>query len=99
VLKLGGAIAYARCDEACTVTLAATLRMGGSSFRLRRGTRSAVAADTRLRLRARLTRQARRALRRALRRGRRPTARLSLEAADPADNFSPVLRRFVRARR
>ena len=99
LLRLGGAIAYARCDEACTVTLSATLRIRGSAFRLRQSTRSADTPDTRLRLKASLTRQARRALRRALRRGRRPTAQLSLEAGDAADNFSEATRKTVRARR
>jgi len=99
VLRLDGAIAYARCDEACTVTLSATLRTRESMFRLRQSIRSADAPDTRLRLKAKLTRQARHALRRALRRGRHPRVRLSLEAADASDNFSPVARRSVRARR
>jgi glucose/arabinose dehydrogenase len=99
VLRLGGAIAYARCDEPCTVSISGRLRVRGRSFRLRRSSKEAAAADRRLRLRAKLTRRSRRALRRALRRGRHPRVRLALRARDGVGNRSALARRAVRARR
>jgi glucose/arabinose dehydrogenase len=101
VLRLGGAVAYAGCDEACTIAAAGVLRVGKRRLRLAGARRVARASQVgrRLRLKAGLKRRQARILRRALRRGRRPTVRLSLRATDPAGNRSPVTRRTVRVRR
>jgi glucose/arabinose dehydrogenase len=98
ILRLGGAVAYGRCDEACTLTLTGRLRIGSRSFRLRRARRSAT-AGTRVRLRARLRPRSRRALRRALRRGGRPRARLTLQAVDAGGSPAAPRVIVVRARR
>jgi glucose/arabinose dehydrogenase len=98
VLRLRGAVAYARCNEVCTVAASGTLRVGRRAFRLRRVTR-AVRLSRRARLKVRLTRPGTRALRRALRRGRRPYVRLGLRATDPAGNRSRLVRATVRVRR
>jgi glucose/arabinose dehydrogenase len=92
-----GAIAFARCDESCTVSMSGRLRTGGRSYRLR-GARRAAARGQRIGLRVRLTRRASRALRRALGDGRRVRIPVALRARDRAGNRSPLLRRVVRAR-
>ena len=101
VLRLRGAVAYAGCNEACTVSAAGVLRVGKRRLRLAGARRVARASQVgrRLRLKVGLKRRQARILRRALRRGRRPTVRLSLRATDPAGNRSPVTRRTVRVRR
>ena len=101
VLRLRGAVAYAGCNEACTVAAAGVLRVGKRRLRLTGARRVARASQVgrRLRLKVGLKRRQARILRRALRRGRRPTVRLSLRATDPAGNRSPVTRRTVRVRR
>jgi len=71
MLRLNGVLAYARCDEPCTVTVSGRVRAGGKWVRLRQDTRSTDTAGARVRLKAGLSRQARRAVRRALRRARR----------------------------
>jgi glucose/arabinose dehydrogenase len=99
VLRLGGAVAYARCpDEPCTVSMTASLRIGPLSYPLRRA-QKALAANRRGRLRARLTRRARRALRRALRRGKHPRVDVALRARDGAGNRSAARRAQLRVRR
>jgi glucose/arabinose dehydrogenase len=101
VLRLRGAVAYAGCNEACTIAAAGVLREGKRRLRLvgaRRVARSSQ-AGRRLRFKVGLKRRQARILRRALRRGRRPAVRLSLRATDPAGNRSPVTRRTVRVRR
>jgi glucose/arabinose dehydrogenase len=98
VLRLRGVVAYARCNEACTLVAAGTLRVGRRAFRLRRATRT-VRPSRRARLKVRLNRRSARALRRALRRGRRPSVRVRLRAADPAGNRSRLIRATVRVRR
>jgi hypothetical protein len=101
VLRLRGAVAYAGCNEACTIAAAGVLRVGERRLRLAGARRVARASQVgrRLRLKVGLKRRQARILRRALRRGRRPTVRLSLRATDPAGNRSPVTRRTVRVRR
>jgi glucose/arabinose dehydrogenase len=101
VLRLRGAVAYAGCNEACTIAAAGVLRVGTRRLRLAGARRVARASQVgrRLRLKVGLGRRQARILRRALRRGRRPTVRLSLRATDPAGNRSPVTRRTVRVRR
>ena len=101
VLRLRGAVAYAGCNEACTIAAAGVLRVGKRRLRLAGARRVARASQVgrRLRLKVGLKRRQARILRRALRRGRRPTVRLSLRATDPAGNRSPVTRRTVRVRR
>jgi glucose/arabinose dehydrogenase len=101
VLRRRGAVAFARCSEACTVRASGVLRIGKRRFRLRRASRGVDAARImrQTRLKVRLDRGSRRALRRALRRGRRPLVRVRLRATDPAGNRSRVVRRKVRARR
>jgi len=102
VLRNRGVIAYGRSSEGGTVALAARLRIGKRSYRLRY-TRKPAAAARRIRLKARLTRRARRALRRALERPhtlrRRPTVRVALRARDSAGNRSPLARARVWVRR
>jgi hypothetical protein len=91
VLRNRGAIAYARCNELCTVTMTARLRIGKLNYPLRTA-RASRRAGRRARLRARLTRRAARALRRALPRGRRAVVNVILSAADPAGNSSRRVR-------
>ena len=98
VLRLRGAIVYARCSEACT------LGAGGTLFVLRRRLHMrtapvSMAANERARIRVRVGPRGRRLLRRALRRGGHPRVALRLRATDPAGNRSPLTRRGVRARR
>ena len=98
VLRLRGAIAYARCDEACTVSAGGTLVIGRRRLLMRRAVLPA-AANQRVRARVRLRPRARRLLRRALANGRRPRAVLRLRARDLAGNASAPQRRSVRIRR
>lgn len=98
VLRLRGAIAYARCDEACTVSAGGTLVIGERRLLMRRAVLPA-AANQRVRARVRLRPRAGRLLRRALANGRRPRVVLRLRARDLAGNASPPQRRGVRVRR
>jgi hypothetical protein len=98
VLKRHAVIAYARCNEQCTVAMSTLLRIGRRSFHPRK-VGNGVAAGRRLKLRARLSRGQRRALRRALRRHRRVRVRVALRARDGAGNRSRLVHRRVRVRR
>jgi glucose/arabinose dehydrogenase len=99
VLRLGGAVAYARCGgERCRLSAGALLRIRGRAWELRRAGRG-VAAGRRVRVELRLTRRARHALRRALRHRRHPAVRVGLRARDAAGNRSPLVRRRVAVRR
>jgi glucose/arabinose dehydrogenase len=98
VLRLRGAVAYVRCDEACAVAAGGKLRLRRRAFRLRRASRP-VQASRRARLKVRLTRRSVRALRRSLRRRRRASVRVALRATDPAGNRSRLVRATVRVRR
>jgi glucose/arabinose dehydrogenase len=95
VLRLRGAIAYARCDESCMVAATGTLRIGRRAFRLRRERRAA-AVSQEVRLRVRLTRRSVRGLRKASRQRRRAFVRIGLQASDRAGNRSQVMRARVR---
>jgi glucose/arabinose dehydrogenase len=101
VLKLRGAIAYAGCDERCTVRAAGVLRIGKRRLKMISVRRAAEASQQgrRTRLKVRLKRRQVRVLRRALHHGRRPTVRLTLRATDAAGNRSRRVRRTVRVRR
>ena len=100
VLRLRGAVAYARCSESCSVAARGRLRIGRARYRMRPLARAAQ-AGRRVRLKVRLTKQGRRALRRSARRGRlrRASVRLTLRATDTAGLRSPAVRRTVRVRR
>jgi glucose/arabinose dehydrogenase len=98
VLRLRGAVAYARCDEPCTIATGGTLRIGGRRLRMLRASRAARVTRT-TRIKVRLTRRGTRALRRALRRKRRASVRIGLRATDRAGNRSPLFRATVRVRR
>jgi glucose/arabinose dehydrogenase len=100
VLRLRGAVAYARCSEPCSVAARGRLRIGRARYRMRRLGRAAQTGQ-RVRLKVRLTKQGRRALRRCARRGRlrRASVHLTLRATDAAGLASPALRRTVRVRR
>src|SRR5919199_274434 len=97
VLRLGGAVAYARCSERCIVSMAARLRIGRRSYRLHRTTRT-IAAHHRSKLRARLTRRARRALGRARAGHRRARVGVALRARDGSGNRSRLIQGTVRVR-
>jgi len=98
VLRLRGAIVYARCSEQCALGTAGTLLVGGRRLLLR-AVRSNLAPNQRARIRVRLGPRGARLLRRAHRRGRRPRVALRLRATDPAGNRSGLVRRGVRIRR
>jgi hypothetical protein len=98
VRKRHGAIAYARCSEACRVSMSGRLRIGRHSYRLRKTAKRA-AAHKRIKLRVRLTRRSSRALRRALKHHRRARVRVALRARDAAGNRSLLLARRLRVRR
>jgi Domain of unknown function (DUF1929) len=95
VLRAGGVMARASCDEACTVTGWGRLRIGRRSYELGRSrtpqaSRSAV-------LKLRLSRRSTRALRRALQQRRQVTVHISLRAQDAAGNRSSLVRATVQA--
>jgi hypothetical protein len=98
VLRLRGAVAYARCSEVCTLEAGGTLRIGSRRLLLRRAVSSAQ-PSARTRLKVRLRRRSVRLLRRALANGRRPRVQVRLRARDAADNRSALVRRSVRVRR
>ena len=98
LLRLGGAVAYGRCSEACTLAAGGILRVRKRSYRLR-SLRRPVAAGKRMRLKVKLTRRSRVALRRVLRRGGHPYVRVGLRARDRAGNRSKLVRRRVALRR
>jgi glucose/arabinose dehydrogenase len=97
VLRRRGAVAYARCNEACSVAARGRLRIGRRSLRMLPVSRPAQ-ARCRARLKVALTRRGRRLLRRALRRGRKPSVRLVLGAADSSGNRSAPVTLRVRIR-
>jgi Glucose / Sorbosone dehydrogenase len=98
VLRLRGAVAYARCSEACTLAAGGTLRIGSRRLLLRRAVGNAQPSP-RTRLKVRLRRRAARLLRRALANGRRPRVQVRLRARDAAGNRSALVRRSLRVRR
>jgi glucose/arabinose dehydrogenase len=98
VLRLSGAVAYARCNEPCTIATGGKLRIGRKRFRMLRASQAAQ-VTRRSRIKVRLTRRGTRALRRALRRKRRASVRIGLRATDRAGNRSRLVRATVRVRR
>jgi hypothetical protein len=98
VLRLRGAVAYVRCNEACTVFAGGTLRIGRRKLLLRHTTVQAQASP-RKRLKVRLRKRPARLLRRALANGRRPRVQIRLRARDAAGNHSGLVRRSLRVRR
>jgi glucose/arabinose dehydrogenase len=98
VLRLRGVIAYARCDEPCTIATGGMLRIGRRRFGMLRASRAAQVTRS-ARIKVRLTRRGTRALRRAMRRRRRASVRIGLRATDRAGNRSRLVRATVRARR
>jgi hypothetical protein len=98
MLRHRGAIAYARCDETCTVKAGGTLLVRHRRVRLR-GVRAQLVGAHRGRLVVRMGPRARRVVRRALRRHGHPRAVLRLRATDLAGNRSALVRRGVRVRR
>jgi glucose/arabinose dehydrogenase len=98
VLRLRGAIAYVRCDEACGLVAGGRLRIGRHLYKLRR-VNALITPDKRVRVKVTLGPKARRRLARALKRHRHPTVRLNLRALDSAGNRSALATRSVRVRR
>jgi glucose/arabinose dehydrogenase len=98
VLRLRGAVAYVRCNEACTVFAGGTLRIGRHKLLLRHTTVQAQTSP-RKRLKVRLRKRPARLLRRALANGRRPRVQIRLRARDAAGNHSGLVRRSLRVRR
>jgi glucose/arabinose dehydrogenase len=98
VLRLRGAVAYVRCDEACSVIAGGRLRIRKRAYRMRRVAKAAE-AGRRARVKVLLTKKGRRALRKALRRRRKASVRLNLRARDGIGNRSSFVRRTVRVRR
>ena len=97
-LRLRGAVAYARCNESCTLEVGGTLTIGRRKLQLRH-VRRALTANQRARVVARMRPRARRLLGRALRRGGHPRIALRFRATDAAGNRSALVRRGVRVRR
>jgi glucose/arabinose dehydrogenase len=97
VLRLGGAVAYGRCGEACALGTGATLHIGKRSYRLK-SLRRPVGAGQRVRMKVKLTRRSRRALKKAVRH-RHSWVRVGLRAGDGAGNRSKLVHRRVRVRR
>ena len=96
-LRRRGVVAYARCDERCSVGLSVRIRVGRRSYRLRY-TRKAATAGRRIRMQARLTRRAVRALTSASGGQRRARAVVTLRARDVARNPSRLVRRTISLR-
>jgi Domain of unknown function (DUF1929) len=94
VLRSGGVMVRAGCDEQCSLSAWGSLRVGGRSYDLVRS--ETAPTGRRVRLKVRLTPRATRALRRAVKQGRPPTVRLSLRARDAAGNRSSLVRASVR---
>jgi glucose/arabinose dehydrogenase len=98
VLRLSGVVAYARCNEACSVVAGGQLRIGKRAYRLRRVGKTLDGVH-RVRTRPSLAPRARRALKRALKRHRKVSVRVNLRARDATGNRSPLARKTVRVRR
>jgi hypothetical protein len=98
LLALGGAVAYVRCPARCRVAAGGRLRIGKRTYRLRRVTRIAPAAQ-RVRLELRLTQRGLLALRAAVRAGRRPEIRIGVRTSDTVGNSSSLTRVTVALRR
>jgi len=98
VLRLRGAVAYVRCNEACTVFAGGKLRIGRRKLLLRHTTVRARGSSQK-RLKVRLRKRPARLLRRALANGGRPRVQIRLRARDGAGNHSGLVRRSLGVRR
>jgi Glucose / Sorbosone dehydrogenase len=98
LLRLRGAIAYARCSENCVIQAGGRLHVGKRVYRLRRVQRLQP-ANKRARLKVLLGAKARRAIARGRRQHRGIRVEVTLRARDAAGNSSPLLRKNVRLRR
>jgi glucose/arabinose dehydrogenase len=98
LLRLRGAIAYARCSENCVIQAGGRLHVGKRVHRLRR-VQKLQPADKRARLKVPLGAKARRAIVSGLRRHRGIRVEVTLRARDAAGNRSRLLRKNVRLRR
>jgi glucose/arabinose dehydrogenase len=98
VLRLRGAVVYARCSESCAVIAGGRLRIAGHEYRLKRHGKIA-AANKRTRLKVPLARKGRKRVRRALARHRKVSIRVSVRARDATGNRSGLARRLVYPRR
>jgi hypothetical protein len=98
VLEQRGVTAFARCNEACRVSMSATVRIGRRTFELRKVT-VAVRANRRVKLRVVLTKRAAKALRGARGKRRRAYVKVALRARDRSRNRSRLVRATVRVRR
>jgi hypothetical protein len=96
VLRARGVLAFARCNERCTVSAGGRLQIGRRSYELVRVSRT-TQADQRRSLKVRLTRRASLALRRASTDRRPATVRIGIRGRDAAGNRSSLLRSTVRA--
>jgi hypothetical protein len=98
VLRLGGVVAYVRCDVRCRVSAGGRLIVGKRSFQMRRLSKR-LTAGRRTRIKVRLSRAGRRGLVRGLRRHRRAKVRIGIRARDGAGHASKLVRSTVRVRR
>ncbi len=94
LIRNGGAVVAARCDEACVVVATGKLRAGGRSYKLAPGGQ-ALRAGKRTKLKVQLTRRATNALRRAVKIGSAASVKLGVRAQDAAGNRSPLSRSTV----
>ncbi|MBA3261263.1 MAG: PQQ-dependent sugar dehydrogenase [Thermoleophilaceae bacterium] len=98
VLRLRGAVVYARCSEACSIVAGGRLKVGTREYRLRR-VGKAVDGVHRARVKVLLTTKTRRALKKALKRHRQPVVTVNLRARDATGNRSPLASKTVRVTR
>ena len=98
LLRLRGAIAYARCSENCVIQANGRLHVGKRVLRLRR-VQKLQPANKRARLKVPLGAKARRAIVRGLKRHRGVRVEVTLRARDATGNSSRLLRKNVRLRR
>jgi hypothetical protein len=97
VRRLRRALAYARCNERCTVRITGRLKLGRRSYKLP-STSKAAAAGKRILLRVRLTSAAAHALTRALPPTQRATIALAARASDASKNRSRLATRTITVR-
>jgi glucose/arabinose dehydrogenase len=98
LLRLRGAVAYARCSENCAVVVGGRLRVGKRSYRLRR-VKTLGPANKRVRMKVRLGSKAQRAIKQGVRRHRRIRIDVTLRARDAIGNRSKPATRAVLLRR
>jgi glucose/arabinose dehydrogenase len=98
LLRMRGAIAYARCSENCVIVVGGRLHVGKREYRLRR-VRRLVPADKRERFKVPLGSKARRAIVGGLKRHRKIRVNVTLRARDAAGNRSTLVTQIVRVKR